>query len=279
MTHANNMTVWPKIACQRGHQGHESKLIQVSLGGQTPYHDYAPIPEDLARSFSINVFDWAAYAEDGPYCPAHDAVSETIGLLGVWEPPETTLALWACRGEAAGIVVDVGAQIGWYTMLAATCGRKVLAIDADAACLRLLRASAKENGFGGQVKTKHLRVGPDSAIKTMGPVRLVKIDVEGAENDAIKALWDGFEEHRIDHLLMEVSPVFDDYYPALVLQLIDVGYRAYRLPPKRTPPYPLSSPADLEPFRLDRLETSEIVEQIEGCVQEDMWFTREEAAF
>src|SRR5437899_13034470 len=100
--HPNDMSAWPEIRCQRGHDYHESIVAEVKLGGPTGYHDYPPIPQRFARSFGMAIFQWELYAGDGAYCPARDTVSETIDLLGVWEPPETIMALSVFESAPGG---------------------------------------------------------------------------------------------------------------------------------------------------------------------------------
>ncbi|MEX2253025.1 MAG: hypothetical protein WD649_02635, partial [Thermoleophilaceae bacterium] len=255
MSHPNDMTTWEAIGCQRGHVEHSTRLVTVELGGPTGYRDLPPIPEQHARRFKMEVWDPDAHPVDGgPYCPAHDAVSETIATLGVWEPCETTLTLAVCSTAAPGsVVLDYGAQIGWFTLLAASCGIDVLAVDADADNLRLIQASAKRNAWDAIVHTSHARVGPDSTPAAPAErVRLVKIDVEGAEGEVVRCLWPSIEAGLVDHLLGAVSPVFAGYYPDLVADLVDAGYEAWMMPPKRTPPVPFRSlPLHLEPYRID----------------------------
>ena len=50
-------------------------------------------------------------------------------LPGIWEGYETLAALEILTDPAGGIVVDLGAHVGWYTMLAASVGREVVAVD------------------------------------------------------------------------------------------------------------------------------------------------------
>lgn len=81
----------------------------------------------------------------------HDArdrvVSETILADGAWEPFETSLLVELMRD--AGAVLDVGANIGWYALLAARLvrpGGTVLAFEPDPDNHRLLAANLERNG-------------------------------------------------------------------------------------------------------------------------------------
>ena len=61
------------------------------------------------------------------------------------------------------------------------------------------------------------------------PIRIAKIDIEGAESYAIDMLIPPLEAGNVDYLLVEVSPVFNDTYPALMERLFGLGYVAFDL--------------------------------------------------
>lgn len=274
------MTGWSEIRCQRGHTTHHTRDITVSIGGPTSYSDYTPIPRRLSREFAMRVWDTDQHPVDsGVYCPAHDAVSETLLSHGVWEPRETTLALQVCStARPEQWVVDIGAQLGWFSLLGLSCGLRVHAIDADTDNLEVLLASAEANGWLGLLTTTATRIGPTSQPLPARSVRFAKLDIEGAEHDAIAMLWPSLEAGLVDHLLVEISPVFRDDYPELIRTLIDVGYRAYVLPPKQQPPVDLDDPATaLEPYRLDTRADWPAV--VRSWHQEDCWFVREGATW
>lgn len=279
--HPNLMTVWPEIACTRGHTSHATRTVQVTLDGPTPYHDYAPIPHRLARSFEMTIYDPDVHPVDGlSYCPAADAVSETIVSHGVWEPRETVLALTVCDSAAPNqIMVDFGCQIGWFSLLAASCGVDVLAYDADMENLRVLMATQRAGDWPATIRGCHLRVGPGTEpFPADHPIRLAKIDVEGAEDEVVRVLWPSIEAGLVDHMLIEVSPVFADYYGDLVCQIIDAGYDAYALPPKFQPPVTLDDPErDLALFRLSGL--GDLRGLVNSWHQENFWFTRRGASW
>lgn len=279
MTHPNDMTAWDEIGCQRGHKRHATRAERVELGGEHGYHDYPPVPERLATSFSMEVFDPARYPVDGgPYCPAHDAVSATIASLGIWEPCETILALQVCQGALANQrMVDFGAQLGWYSLLAASAGVRVVAFDADAENLLVLQRSAGLNGWQDRIETVHTRLRADTPALPSGiPIRFAKIDVEGAEAEAVRVLWSGIEAGLVHHMLIEVSPCFGPGYPELVERIIGAGYHAFRLPPKNTPPISLDAPFEqaLHDGYLNELEPWERSELVASWHQENLWFRR-----
>ena len=61
-----------------------------------------------------------------------------------------------------------------------------------------------------------------------GPIRLVKVDLEGNDDQAIRCLGPALQEGRVEELVVEISPCFNDRYPALVERMRGWGYEAYR---------------------------------------------------
>lgn len=272
MTHPGNMSAWADVKCQRGCERHWSQEVEVRLGGPTAYADFTPIP--FETSFDMFVFDIAEHPIDGgPYCPAHDVVSETILSHGVWEPRETTIALWHILNRP-GVVVDMGAQLGWYTLLATAHDRQVIAYECDADYLGMIEASLALNGLEGMATTEAERITPASDEILPVEVCFAKLDLEGAEDQGIRLLWPSIQEGMVHAMLVEVSPVFDDYYPGLVNRIINQGYEAYLMPPKHSPPHEIDSPYSLAPWRIDDRSPSELAALVESWHQEDVLFVR-----
>ncbi len=274
--HPNDMRSWGEIACRRSHE-HTRRRVTVDLAQRHGYLDLAPVPARLARRFEMMVWDPVMHPVDGgPYCPAADAVSETIVNQRIWEPTETILTLAACcAAHDDSLVVDFGAQLGWFSLLAASCGLDVDAIEADPENARLLAASCELNGWSDSVSVTVQRITEASGPILMRPIALAKIDVEGSERDAVAMLRPSIEAGLVDHLLIEVTPLFADYYGGLVADLVEQGYRAWRLPPKNVPPFRMMFlPEDLEPWRISDLPRAELVALVDSWRQEMVWFSR-----
>lgn len=271
--HPNAMIHWPEIACQRGHDTHDSKVVEVTLGLPHGYHDFPQIPYRFARGYEMVVFDWAKYRDDGPWCPGASVESEAIAELGVWEPRESIVALGVFESADPGsFFVDFGAHIGWYSLLAASSGLEVLAWECDPEPLRLLKRSAFLNGW--KIRTRGTRITAETKPMPRTAIRLAKLDIEGAEEHAIWVLLPSIRAGLVDHILMEVSPVFADYYPELVASLIRGGYEAYRFHDKAIPPHPLDDPArDLIPL------VGDVEAEVASWHQESVWFKRERASW
>lgn len=145
-------------------------------------------------------------------------------------------------------VVDVGAHIGYYTLLAARlvgAGGKVYAFEPDPGYHELLRKNIETNGFGSSVETYRIAVGAGegeatfflsestsgSLFRVRGAtgetatvpltsldaffssrdwprVDLLKVDIEGAEVLALSGVR-GLAERNPDlHLIIEMNPEF-----------------------------------------------------------------------
>lgn len=268
--HPNDMTHWDAIGCRRGCIDHVTIETTVNIGGPTPYRDLTSIPERFATEFTIEVWDTSkAPVDGGPYCPARDAVSETILALGIWEPQETTILLECFERTGPGVFVDFGAQIGWFSVLARQAGMQVLAFEADPDCHRV----ATRNVGGGVNLT---RVDADSTpfdpMHWEMPV-VVKIDLEGAEQHAIAMLQPAIDAGKVEFVMAEISPCFNDSYPKLVAGLMRDGFIGYMLPDKQMPPVQIDQLEALIPYQLPKTQAA-AKREVETWAQRDVLFVR-----
>lgn len=279
--HANDMTAWPTIACQRGCHQHVSRHVDVDLAGEHGYRDLPQIPERLATQFSLWVWDPEVHpVGPGDYCPARDAVSETIVSHRIWEPRETALTLDVLHD--GDLFLDLGCQIGWYSVLAATIGAQVVAVDAELANLQLAARSLAEVHDAARHKTQMVRIAAQSEPFPVRRYRLVKIDIEGAEADAVRMLGPAIDAGTVDHLMLEVSPVFTSgdayHYPRLLASLAASGFELYELPPKQHHPRPFTTAREyLESMRLDARPGWQ--DEVAAWHQADVWCRRHGAAW
>ena len=169
------------------------------------------------------------------------AVGAAIAASGVYEPHVT--AVFAARLRPGMTVVDIGANIGWFTLLAASRvgpeGR-VLAVEPNPLNARMLEASRQANGLDNVLLlpvAAGVRNGAVALHRTYsnasttpldridihaaevvpmirlddvypadwGPVELVKIDVEGAEALALGGLENVLRRDR-PAIISELSP-------------------------------------------------------------------------
>lgn len=234
------MTGWQALAggsmrCQAGHTGHASQSVEIVLDGPTAVPDFPSIPREHSCEWTMHVWDTEHYmGQHGVYCTGQDEASLSIASQGVWEGFETLLALELLdMSDKDGIVVDIGAHVGWYTMLSVVCRRRVVAIEADPENVQLLA----HNSFGRGVETVHGWIGEATPpVDIDEQVRLVKVDIEGLEREAIRVLKPMLRRQAIDWLMLELTPAFPGSdCGGIVRALNNLGYGTYLVPTKGDP--------------------------------------------
>ncbi len=177
------------------------------------------------------VYNWRQYMDlpEG-WCPGRCDISRTIDLYGYWEKEETNRFFDCLSGRRPGeVVIDVGANVGWYTMLAATSGYQVYAVEGITETLMLLHENAER--FGVSELVMPWRSHWDSTTPVMPDVdfpdvRILKIDIEGNEPEAVRILAPLLEARRVQYAMIEVTPQFGPHYQPMVQAMFDYGYRA-----------------------------------------------------
>lgn len=200
-------------------------------------------------------------------------VDRTIYCTGGWEPLETQVILAALR--PGDTFVDVGANIGFFSLLAhqrvAPNGR-VHAVEATPSTADLLDANIARNAASsiyvhrcaagdreaavtmvvhdaGNIGSNHLSfgdAGPAVPLRRLDnllaseTIRLIKLDIEGAEAMALRGAGAILDGDTAPALLFEFSPdmlrgMGDD--PAALLDHLEVrGYAIYEIHPDRLTP-------------------------------------------
>ena len=184
----------PFVKCQAGHKKHDTMKVNTALGEMT-------------------VWDYKKYMGFSGYCTGQDAVSQVLDKEDYWElnnfkPTNKILK----EGDRNNLVIDIGSHIGWYSKLARNLGYDVISIEADPENLEL----TKINAPGVDARNIWLD-GNTKPLETDRTIEFVKIDIEGAEEHAISYLKNIITQ--IKNMMMEVSPCFNDSYPALLKDL------------------------------------------------------------
>lgn len=217
--------------CATHPSGHQHTLIPV----QWPENDNG----------KLWGFDAAAYLNTYGYCMGDDDVSRTLIRVGQWEPVESR-AFERALAHTPGLVLDFGAQIGWYTIMAARMGREVLAIEAVAEHCGLIRQNALLNEVAKNVTIAQCWI-DDNTPELVGdfpPIAMVKIDLEGNDAAAYRVIRPAVKAGQVAAILCEISPVFNDSYVELVRDIIAQGFTAEVCNPWR----PLREDDDLADF-------------------------------
>lgn len=233
--------------------------------------DVAGFPPRWHREFAL---DGLTVDPNNP--AVDDAVTLSIRAQSVWEAHETLAAVDVLSNHA-GTMLDFGAHIGWYSILAGFFGAgPVVVWENDWETLKVLAANALRHDLdltlAGAVTETMAPVDVD------GPVSLVKVDLEGMDCWAINACAHLFETRRVAAALVEVSPIFEHdgrgacAYVPLVEQLIGWGYWPHRVPPKGWEWLDEYRDAPVETLRRRRALGADWADVIAGCRQDNFVF-------
>jgi FkbM family methyltransferase len=202
------------------------------------------------------------YGDHSKICAQLDGnTSKRAVYFTLPDPPE--MSVWRRRLGPGDLFVDVGANIGLYSILALDCGAEVVAVEPGAAARQQLEQNLRVNGYDAEVLDVALSdeagrswiSGPDptrNALDPLGcgagatPVALrtlddvlgdrcaagVKIDVEGAERLVVAGARRALEDRRIHLLQLEWNETSllllgEDRRP-VADALRDVGYELVR---------------------------------------------------
>lgn len=190
--------------------------------------DYSRNPVKVKRAFGFDIL----------LNPADKVgVSPSIGATGLYEPHVTELYRRLIKRGMT--VVDVGANVGWYTLLAAERGCRVFSFEPDPASFGFLLSSIELNRFSDVTPIRKCvtdsigverlylasenlgghsivsRVGDDSIdvastrldveLGGVDHIGVLKIDAEGAEPEVLLGAGDLLP--RAESVVMEWNPV------------------------------------------------------------------------
>jgi FkbM family methyltransferase len=203
------------------------------------------------------------------FCDLRDKIPATIFHFGLWEPEISHLiARLLSKGD---IFVDVGANIGYYSLMASRLvggGGAVVAVEASPRIFSRLQANIRANraaniravnvaaadevgqvtiysgprqNSGASSTLKEWRNGEAEAIVAALPldkiltsgerskVRLIKIDVEGAETPILSQLLSSIDAYPKDMgIVVEFSPDSEGAaWRAIFSGFLAKGFRAY----------------------------------------------------
>lgn len=255
-------------------------LLTARLAGSYPHlPDVAGFPERYHREFQIEVLDHDPHAAPTPfgvYDRGRDAITVSLEAQDVWEAHETLAAVDVLANHP-GLVLDFGAHVGWYTILAGLFGdHPVFAWENDPATVELLAGNIARhrvaNTIFGTVSPRMERVRADGAVS------LVKVDLEGVDCWAIDACAHLFEEGRVGAALVEVSPIFEHdgrgpcAYVPMVERLMGWGYWPHRVPPKGWDRLDAYREDPLGTLRRCRALGADWVDVVAGCRQDNFLF-------
>jgi hypothetical protein len=198
--------------CQVGHPQHDRKVVSTILGDMT-------------------IYDWEKYANTTGYCTGDDAVSQTLEKTQSWDIEEFNRMKQILEaGDRSNLFIDCGCHLGWFSKLAESLGYPIIAYDGDKENLELLKlnvpsARSKLIWFDENIKPRKWCKG----CSRFKGIECMKLDLEGNEQWGIEYYRQAFEQKAVKNVIMEVSPVFNSSYEALLNRLRAWGYEAFEL--------------------------------------------------
>src|SRR2546427_7895311 len=133
---------------------HRPLLLRL-LPGRVRHSIFARCYRNAARNYlplyKEAVLDFAPRVYMENLIPG-DVISDSIAFTGIYEPATSRrVALIARRG---GIMVDVGANLGYFSLLwaAAAPNNRVIAFEAAPRNVQMLRRNVHRNGMDSQVQ-------------------------------------------------------------------------------------------------------------------------------
>ena len=201
-------------------------MQHINLRTSHVFPDMTAVPERLHVSFDIEVYDDCEADTDW-------TVSDSIKRHGIWEPVETAVMASAFAGNPGAYFFDFGAHVGWYSVLARCWNLEVVALEAAPGNVEMLQRRGDDDltVLAAWIDEDY-RCDMGASIAPL----IVKMDIEGNEEHAVRGLRQGFENHYISQALIEMSPVFNNSYPMIARTLVRCGYECWVLPEKQTPP-------------------------------------------
>jgi FkbM family methyltransferase len=234
-------------------------------------HHFIAFPQyvSLAVQQGLNRVYTKFFLSDGPFVyqftgytmllpsPRQSVIAQAIARDGVWEQEVTQF--FRSKLTPDMVVIDVGAHIGYYTLLCASIAKSVIGFEVNTDAIAALEQNIKLNGFTNvsiiqkalfsrngylQFKRDQIKISEQatSAQTSVECVRLddlaasgnlpthvdlIKIDVEGAELDVIcgaRAFINTCRPHIIIEVHSRRLPDFSHSASEMLAELQRLGY-------------------------------------------------------
>jgi hypothetical protein len=242
------------------------RWAKVHVASPHIWDDLPPIPGRFDISWHMKVLPEGDVAR---------ACSDALVEHGMWEPAQTLAMLYVFEQLPRHGLIDCGANVGYYSMLADALGLSAIAIEEDPEIFEVLASNAQATSSKrGWISISPLPMSIDGSrlpLDLYDGRLVVKIDLEGADYLALKSICPFME--MVDAVLIELSPIFNDTWNAAVNLLYSAGLVGALIPLKSTPPPKFESLHDL-----DWRHTPQMFKALmSGVDQRDALFVRPEA--
>lgn len=216
--------------CIKEHPQHQTSPMKVFL----------PYKAKGSKRFVMDVYDYNEYKGYKGFCLGKDKTSEHVHLKGVYEKPVTALVQDILeRGNKRNLVLDFGAHIGWYSVIAALYGYHVAAIEGDRQNIEMLIKNATYNKLEKKLILNHTfidELSPAVELTTKQNIQLMKADIHGYEYVAFEMCRNLFEQKRVNYAILKMS-FTQDQAVSFIEDVIETGYSVYLIPPNTNDEY------------------------------------------
>ena len=127
----------------------DQNLLRPVITSPTPHKSYKSPCETAAwpdtgknTRATVSGIDFNIYVYD--HSSVRDVVSGSIKSSAAWEKPDTERILQLLSRNGDGVLLDVGANLGWFTMSALHLGHKVISFEPFIRNVEMLCASLTE---------------------------------------------------------------------------------------------------------------------------------------
>ena len=159
-----------------------------------------------------------------------DIISYCLEKDKCWEPFQTEITAEILKNKPNGIFIDVGCQLGYYSILSSVIGIKTISIDSCNYFLDILKETIKVNNLQNiNIIDKHVdnTFNINDYVSSGDYISLIKIDIEGDEHYIINSLDIFFEHKKIQNLIIEISPKLNNTYKNICKKLNSYGFNIY----------------------------------------------------
>lgn len=146
-------------------------------------------------------------------------------MLGTFQ---TELTKEILEEDKDGLFVDVGCQLGYYSVLSSLVGVKTISVDNCESFLTLFKKTIENNNLTNITIVKELVDENFNLLEYVSSnINLIKIDIEGSEKFLFSSIEPLLSENKIKNIIMEISPNLDNSYSHLCQKLNSYGYKIY----------------------------------------------------
>tara|TARA_Y100000385_G_scaffold285332_2_gene345064 strand:- start:1925 stop:2686 length:762 start_codon:yes stop_codon:yes gene_type:complete len=157
-----------------------------------------------------------------------DIISYSINKYKIWEPYQTELTIEILNEDKDGLFVDIGCQLGYYSIISSIMDIETISIDNSIHVLNLFRKTILNNNL------KKIKIYNDTVNENFdlikyvhSPINLLKADIEGYEKFLFPSIEPLLLDNKIKNLILEISPLLDNDYSELCKKIYSYGYQIY----------------------------------------------------